>query len=54
MKGSAFKACCTEMWYQHCDEVEAWTGSNPRYLSAEYFGLYKHWLRREYRAQKGK
>jgi hypothetical protein len=39
------------MWYRHCEEVEAWTGSSPAYLSAEYFGKYKWWLRREFRAQ---
>jgi len=46
-----FRAWCSEMWYQHCDEVEAWTGASPSYLSAEYFGKYKWWLRREFRSQ---
>jgi len=42
------------MWNEHCDEVFAWTGKNPEYLSAEYFEKYKWWLRREYRATGGR
>ena len=47
-----FRQWCYEKWMEHCDEVEAWTGQypGPRYLSAEYFGKYKWWLRREFRA----
>jgi uncharacterized protein CbrC (UPF0167 family) len=47
-----FRTWCREKWFEHCEEIEAWTGNSPRYLSAEYFSKYKWWLRREYRAQK--
>ena len=46
-----FRRWCQVMWQEHCDEVSAWTGNNPRYLLAEYFEKYKWWLRREYRAR---
>ena len=39
-----------EKWYEHCEEIYGWTGHAPTYLSAEYFGLYKWWLRREFRS----
>lgn len=45
-----FRQWCYEMWLAHCEEYEAWTGERVRYLSAEYFGRYKWWLRREFRA----
>ena len=51
--GMSFRAWCGEMWFRHCDEVTSWTGSNPKYLSAEYFGRYKYWLKREYKQQVG-
>lgn len=54
MKQSDFRTWCLCAWYEHCDEVEAWTGQRVGYLSAEYFARYKWWLRREYTATKGK
>ena len=45
-----FRHWCYEKWMEHCDEVYNWTGHSPLYLSAEYFGRYKWWLRREFRA----
>ena len=45
-----FRIWCCQKWYEHCDEVEAWTGRRPQYLSKEYFATYKWWLRREYLA----
>ncbi len=47
-----FRRWCYEKWYEHCDEVEAWTGERVKYLSRDYFGLYRWWLRREYRYQR--
>ena len=44
-----FRYWCTLKWYEHCDEVLAWTGQSPNYLSQEYFNKYKWWLRREFR-----
>ena len=46
-----FRYWCIQKWYEHCDEVEAWTGEPVKYLSKEYFLLYRWWLRREYRYQ---
>lgn len=45
-----FRQWCSQMWYEHCDEVYSWTGQNPTYLSQEYFNRYKWWLKREFRA----
>ena len=45
-----FRQWCHEKWYEHCDEVEAWTGHSPLYLSDAYFNKYKWWLRREFRS----
>jgi hypothetical protein len=46
-----FRTWCCQKWYDHCDEVEAWTGRRPQYLSQEYFNKYKWWLRREYQSE---
>ena len=46
----SFRDWCRLKWYEHCEEVEAWTGSSPLYLSAEYFNKYRWWLRREFRS----
>lgn len=43
-----FRQWCHEKWYEHCDEVEAWTGQRVNYLSREYFNKYKWWLKREF------
>jgi len=48
-----FRTWCQEKWYEHCAEVEAWSGHLPKYLSSVYFAKYKHWLRREFRSQQG-
>ena len=45
-----FRVWCYEKWLEHCDEVGAWTKQNVRYLSQEYFGKYKWWLKREFRS----
>ena len=49
-----FRQWCQEKWYEHCEEVLAWSGVSVRYLSTEYFNKYRWWLRREYRAAVGK
>lgn len=43
-----FRAWVREKWFEHCDELLAWTGNSPCYLSKEYFEKYKWWLKREY------
>ena len=50
MENSAFRLWCQRMWYEHCAEVEGWTGCSPAYLSGEYFNTYKWWLKREFLA----
>ena len=50
-KTSAFRLWCQEKWFEHCDEIESWTGNRVQYLSAEYFSKYKYWLKREFKLQ---
>lgn len=50
----SFRWWVNEKWYNHCDEVEFYTGSRPHYSPADYFNRYKWWLRREYRYQQEK
>ena len=50
---SDFKSWCQEMWYQHCEEIESYTGKQVEYGSALYFAQYKYWLKREYKHQRG-
>lgn len=45
----SFRHWCNQKWYEHCDEIFSITGQTPLYDSAEYFRMYKWWLRREYR-----
>ena len=52
MKRSSFRHWCQEKWYEHCEEIESWTGQRVKYLSQEYFEKYKWWLKREYKFQK--
>ena len=46
-----FKKWLKDKWFEHCDEVESWTGKRPDYLGEEYFQKYKWWLKREYKSQ---
>ena len=50
-KTITFKEWLRHKWFEHCDEVESWTGKRPDYLSGEYFKKYKWWLKREYKSQ---
>lgn len=43
-----FRAWCYEKWMEHCDEVESFGAPNPFQDSAEYFRMYKWWLKRQY------
>jgi len=47
-----FRTWCREKWYEHCDEIMAWTGQNVKYLSSEYFAMYKWWLKREFKHER--
>lgn len=50
----SFRIFCVEIWYQHKEEVEAFSKKLPDYDSQYYFNKYKWWLRREYKHRKGK
>jgi len=45
----SFRYWCCQKWYEHCDEVELFTGVRPRYDSKFYFSKYKYFLKREFR-----
>ena len=47
-----FRSWCREKWYEHVEELLTWEGVEPTATAQEYFGKYKWWLRREFRAQK--
>ena len=53
-KPSAFRTWCIDRWFEHCDEVEQWSGSRVDYESEEYFAMYKYWLKREFVHQRKK
>lgn len=46
-----FRRWCSEKWYEHCAECEAWYNRPPAYTSKEYFNKYRWWLKREYQYQ---
>jgi len=48
MTGMTFRMWCNEMWFEHCDEVETFTGKRPDYKAKDYFAKYKWFLKREY------
>ena len=52
MTEMTFRAWCNEMWYDHVDEIEIWTGKLPNYDAKEYFTKYKWFLKREYQYAK--
>lgn len=44
-----FRQWVQDIWFEHCEEVEAWERRAPTYGPREYFNKYKWWLRREYK-----
>ena len=50
----SFRQWCGEMWFDHVEEIISITGNSPKYLSQEYFAMYKYWLKREFKHQQGK
>ena len=46
-----FRQWLQQMWYNHCLEIEEWTGKVPAYDIKVYFAKYKYWLKREFRHQ---
>lgn len=53
LAGSGFRRWCTNKWYEHKDEVEAFTGKPVAYTAEFYFDQYKYWLKREYKHNRG-
>lgn len=47
-----FRRWCHEMWFDHCDEIESWTGKVPNYTAKEYFAKHKWFLKRQYQSYK--
>mgnify|MGYP003667450576 FL=1 len=45
-----FRRWCQETWFDHCDEVERWTGKVPNYTATEYFAKQKWFLKRQYQS----
>lgn len=45
---SAFRRFCREKWYEHKDEILAWTGSAVDYDADYYFRKHRWLLRRLY------
>lgn len=43
-----FRQYCTEKWYEHVDEVTAWSKQQPNYDSREYFARHKWTLKQWY------
>jgi hypothetical protein len=50
-KTTPFRNWLRKMWVEHCDEVEAWTGSPCNYDMAVYFLRYKWWLKAVYKRE---
>ena len=50
MKQNSFRMWCTEKWFEHKDELEAYNEKLEE-TSQQYFSRYKYWLKREYRHQ---
>jgi len=48
-----FRTWCREKWYEHKDELLEYHIPLDR-TSAEYFQLYKYWLKREYKHQRNR
>jgi hypothetical protein len=51
---SKFRLFCSNKWWEHQDEIFAWTGSNPKYDNRYYFNKHKWMLRDMFKEQEGK
>jgi hypothetical protein len=51
--GSAFRLFCNEKWYEHKDEIFAWTGKAlVEYDSKYYFNKHRWLLKRMFKEHK--
>lgn len=48
---SAFRQFCQEKWFEHRDEILAWTGQAVKYDSAYYFRQHRWLLKSMYLEQ---
>ncbi len=46
LRGSAFRHFCNEKWYEHKDEILAWTGNQVGYDAKYYFRKHRWLLKR--------
>jgi len=53
-KEKPFKFWVQELWMQHKDEYSDLKIPIPEKDISEYFRVYKYWLKREYKYQRGK
>jgi hypothetical protein len=53
-KEKPFKFWVQELWMQHKDEYSDLKIPIPEKDMGEYFRVYKYWLKREYKHQRGK
>ena len=44
MKDSAFRLFCTEKWFEHRDEILAWTGKPLTQYDSDYYFRKHRWL----------
>ena len=51
MKNSNFRHFCQEKWYEHKEEILAWTHGQPGYDSDYYFKQHRWLLRKLYQEQ---
>lgn len=49
---SPFRQFCQEKWFEHRDEIYAWTGQRVDYDSAYYFGKHRWLLKNMYLEQR--
>ena len=53
MKGSQFRLFCTEKWFEHKDEILAWTGRPlTEYDDVYYFRKHRWLLKKMFQNQK--
>ena len=49
---SEFRLFCNDKWYEHKDEVYAWTGKPVQGTPEQYFAKYKWFLKTLYKESK--
>jgi len=52
MKNSSFRLFCTEKWFEHKDEVMAWTGNLVDYDDTYYFRKHRWLLKKMFKEHK--